>query len=442
MAYVITVAGAGGKSGLIEALATQYAARGKRVAVTTTTHMFCRPDRLGVSYSGRIEGTKLAYPGDSCYEELCRKYDVVLVEGDGSHHRPIKIPADYEPVIPENTDEIFVVMGLCAVGRPFAVVCHRAGFADEEDRRLLNGDREPMVERDTSQVAETPVSILFEGGGLVTEPFIDHLARKYYLEPLRKRYPGVPVHDMRSDMTKRRYEECTGEGGKRRTLAALVDDEEPVQSMALILMASGYGRRFGGNKLLCPYRGKPLYRWGLDALLEAKRLLECPFPCKETDGFTDNPGAVCEPVQAKVMVVSRYDGILNEENYSGRVQMVENPDYAEGIAGSVRAGTRAAFADDSCGAVAFFVADQPHLDGKEIARFLREYLCSGKTMGCLFTDHPGNPAVFRRGMETELLSLTGDAGAGRLLREHPEKVHHYIVDEAKWKDMDLPWEND
>ena len=37
----------------------------------------------------------------------------------------------------------------------------------------------------------------------------------------------------------------------------------------LILMAAGNSRRFGSNKLLYEWRGKKLYRYMLDALLEA-----------------------------------------------------------------------------------------------------------------------------------------------------------------------------
>ena len=40
---------------------------------------------------------------------------------------------------------------------------------------------------------------------------------------------------------------------------------------AFIYMASGFGSRFGGNKLLEQLEGKPLYRHGLDTLREAAR---------------------------------------------------------------------------------------------------------------------------------------------------------------------------
>ena len=36
-------------------------------------------------------------------------------------------------------------------------------------------------------------------------------------------------------------------------------------------MAAGNSRRFGSNKLLFPWKGKTMYRHGLDLLLELKK---------------------------------------------------------------------------------------------------------------------------------------------------------------------------
>ena len=38
-----------------------------------------------------------------------------------------------------------------------------------------------------------------------------------------------------------------------------------------IYMAAGNSRRFGSNKLLFPWKGKTMYRHGLDLLLELKK---------------------------------------------------------------------------------------------------------------------------------------------------------------------------
>ena len=58
-----------------------------------------------------------------------------------------------------------------------------------------------------------------------------------------------------------------------------------------IYMAAGNSRRFGSNKLLFPWKGKTMYRHGLDLLLELKKEM------KE---------------QLSVIVVTQYPEILEE----------------------------------------------------------------------------------------------------------------------------------
>ena len=45
-------------------------------------------------------------------------FDVVLVESDGSKRKPLKAYAEHEPVIPTETDIVFIVMGLSALNKP------------------------------------------------------------------------------------------------------------------------------------------------------------------------------------------------------------------------------------------------------------------------------------------------------------------------------------
>ena len=59
------------------------------------------------------------------YETAVKEADITLIEADGSRGMPAKIPADYEPVIPENIDEIHIVIGMSALGKPASNVVHR-----------------------------------------------------------------------------------------------------------------------------------------------------------------------------------------------------------------------------------------------------------------------------------------------------------------------------
>ena len=51
---------------------------------------------------------------------------MVLVEGDGARIRPLKIPADHEPVIPPESDAVVAVAGMDALDKPIGEICHRA----------------------------------------------------------------------------------------------------------------------------------------------------------------------------------------------------------------------------------------------------------------------------------------------------------------------------
>lgn len=150
---IIAVVGSGGKTTRIKRLAEQYRNQGKRVLITTSTHMFIEEDTLLTDDAGTIilalkekscvmagvpDGKKIKALSKETFDEVCLHADVVLVEADGSKCLPLKYPNATEPVIPNNTDEIVVVCGLNAIGQKAKDVCHRLelvkaclGIADE-----------------------------------------------------------------------------------------------------------------------------------------------------------------------------------------------------------------------------------------------------------------------------------------------------------------------
>ena len=230
MAYVIAVAGAGGKSWYIDRVADIYAVHGLNVCITTTTHIFRLPNRRNVIYAGKPEGVKLSYLGDYGYEYICRNFDAVLVESDGSHHCPVKIPAEYEPVIPSNANEIVIVMGHHSCGRITGEVCQR--FNDDAARRLIIGEGTPITGR-----------------------IIDAIAYEYYINPLQKKFPSTKIKYFRNNLT------------------ASIKDYYGM-NIALVLMCSGKSERFGSNKLMYQLDGRKIFSYGLEALISAKFLLD------------------------------------------------------------------------------------------------------------------------------------------------------------------------
>lgn len=147
---VISLVGSGGKTTLLFALANELAQLGRRVAVTTTTHIY-RPDAqqcMHVVTDGDLskmdaflaqarlvtvgvpaENGKLGPPAAEVLEYLRRMADVVLIEADGSRGLPMKATAEHEPVIWPKTQRILAVAGLSALGEPLGTVCHRVQLA-------------------------------------------------------------------------------------------------------------------------------------------------------------------------------------------------------------------------------------------------------------------------------------------------------------------------
>ena len=187
---------------------------------------------------------------------------------------------------------------------------------------------------------------------------------------------------------------------------------------ALIYMASGFGSRFGANKLLEELDGRPLYRYGLDCLAQVRSELG-------KQGW-----------EAGLFVVSRYEEILKEAVRLGAAA-VYNDRSSQGITASIRLGTQAAGPETEL--YVFCVADEPRLRPETVTGFLTAFAASGYGIGCVCAGNKrGNPAAFAGGYRDELLALTGDRGGSQLMKRHPGDLYMYQAAEKELRDVDLP----
>lgn len=195
-------------------------------------------------------------------------------------------------------------------------------------------------------------------------------------------------------------------------------------------MAAGNSRRFGSNKLLYVYEGKPLYRHGLDFLLELKQemgekltvtvvtqypeILADVRDIFEKCGTTGMQAVLCEESRlgASYTIKAGIEAVLSRKPEFGLTKagqpMTEENDY-----------------------LMFMVADQPHLTLDSVRKLIqasgswKQAVPSGpsaasppETLSLRCGNIPGNPCMFRADLIPELLTLTGDHGGRKVLKQH------------------------
>jgi molybdenum cofactor cytidylyltransferase len=194
---------------------------------------------------------------------------------------------------------------------------------------------------------------------------------------------------------------------------SLVTDSN--RNVAAIILAAGRSTRMGGpNKLLAELGGKPLVRIVTEQALASK-----------ASGVTVVTGHQAEQVEKALAGL--------------KVKFVRNPDFAEGLAGSVKAGI-AAVPDDADGAV-ICLGDMPLISADLIDRLIEAFAPDrGNLIAVPVSDgRRGNPVLWSRRFFNELMTLDGDIGARHLIARHGEAVAEVPVEgHGAFLDIDTP----
>lgn len=179
----------------------------------------------------------------------------------------------------------------------------------------------------------------------------------------------------------------------------------PGKTMGCVIMASGLGKRFGGNKLMTEFGGQPMIA----------RILAA------TDDNFD-----------RRMVVTRHEAVAaycRARNVEVVLHDLPNRNDA------VRLGLEAVGEVDGC---MFCPGDQPLLKKETIEALIngwkRESDCIWRPS---FEDQPGAPILFPKWAFSELLTLPEGKGGGFLARKYPERVRlHPVRDPYELMDVD------
>jgi molybdenum cofactor cytidylyltransferase len=187
------------------------------------------------------------------------------------------------------------------------------------------------------------------------------------------------------------------------------------RNVAAIILAAGRSTRMGGpNKLLAELNGKPLVRIVTEQALASKA--------------------------SGVIVVTGHQAELVEKALHGlKVKFVRNPDFAGGLASSVKSGI-AAVPANADGAVVC-LGDMPLIDAHLIDRLIEAFAPDrGNLIAVPVSDgRRGNPVLWSRRFFTELMALDGDIGARHLIAKHGEAVAEVPVEgHGAFLDIDTP----
>lgn len=196
--------------------------------------------------------------------------------------------------------------------------------------------------------------------------------------------------------------------------------EEPIaaaagHNIAAVVLAAGRSTRMGGsNKLLAEIGGRPLIRIAVEAALASRA--------------------------RPVIVVTGHERERVEAALAGLpVRLVHNPDFAQGLGSSLRAGI-AAVPAEADGAIVC-LGDMPQVDAALIDRLIAAFAPEAGALAVVPTidGRRGNPVLWSRRFFPDLIAIEGDIGARHLISRYGEAVVEVAVTgKGALVDVDTP----
>jgi molybdenum cofactor cytidylyltransferase len=171
---------------------------------------------------------------------------------------------------------------------------------------------------------------------------------------------------------------------------------------ALVLAAGRSSRMGANNKLLAEIDGMPMVARVVSAVLAS-----------QASSVTVVLGHMASEVRAAVAAIG---------TPAAEVRFVENPDFAEGLSSSLRAGLGALPADIDGALVC--LGDMPAVSAAQIDRLIAAFNPVEGRAICVPTvgGKRGNPVLWDRRFFAEMEAVSGDAGAKHLIGEHADLV--------------------
>lgn len=331
----------------------------------------------------------------------------ISIEADGSKMRPAKAPAEHEPVLPHSTTILAPTLGLDAIGGELDDrLFHRAALV----RTVLDlAGADPI--RFTSQQAAR-LLVHAAGGAKALPPGARLLPILNKADhPLRLLYGRLAAARLAAE-------------GQAALLACVGNSAgDPVcerwGQVATVILAAGASTRLGRPKQVEPIDGVPMLVRSLTVAAQ-------------------QAGPVYVVTGAhRQAVLALLDRLPDElaRRLTGRLRVVDNPDWQTGQASSLHASLLAM--PRTVEAAIWMPVDQPYLDAALPARLVAAWR-RGADLAAPMVEGKirGAPALFDRSRWSALLEVQGDAGGRGVLRRFAADVVAVPAAAAALRDID------
>jgi molybdenum cofactor cytidylyltransferase len=183
--------------------------------------------------------------------------------------------------------------------------------------------------------------------------------------------------------------------------------------VAAIVLAAGQSSRMGSNKLLAELGGQPMIRHSVAAMRQA--------------------------ADVTIVVTGRDAGLVEAALDGLSVTFVHNPQFADGMPGSLRTGIAALPPDTDAAVIA--LGDMPLVSADEVRRLIAAYNPGEHRSICIpiFKGQRGNPVLWGRQHFNALKALEGDRGASVLFDQYADEIIEVAMPgDAVLRDADTP----
>jgi probable selenium-dependent hydroxylase accessory protein YqeC/molybdenum cofactor cytidylyltransferase len=416
---LIALVGGGGKTTTMFRLAKELKRLNKRVLVTTTTAIYY-PDneeydeiivsdlqdlnifkdmKIGsITVLGRdiikdsSQQSKLKGVEKSFIDDVYKSgiFDFIIVEADGSKRKPIKAPADHEPVIPACSIKAIGVIGMDCFGKRIDDNCvHRperlCSLTKKEIGNLI--DEEVIIKLIANEIG------LFKGVPKGCEKYlmlnkVDSLEREGYAKKVIKL-----------------INESNFEINGLVVGSVIMDrfiDLSCKNKITGIILASGFSRRMNKEKLTLKVEGVPVVERVIKAAANSK-------------------------IDDIILVYQNEEVKKIGEKYG--IKTIYNERAVFGQSEAVKLGVK--FADSKSKGYIFLVGDQPFITSNIINRLIHEFnIGEFPIIAPSYHGKRGNPIIFSSSLKDEIMKLEGDKGGRTIIENMKDNVKLVEINET------------